>query len=142
MNATTNPEIRPGTAFLWLGLVSIAAAGGALAVGYLPTRTLAGPAGVSAMFLGMGIALVAALAGLVPPLLFVQRPPREQLTAVLTGMAIRFILTLGLLIAVMLAGQVHRVSAALWVAIGYVVLLAVDTIGVARLTRRGARSSS
>lgn len=142
MSATSDLSLPPASAYLRLALISAAAAVAAVLVGYLPTQRLAGPDGVGAMLLGVGIALLAALAGLVPPLLALRHGPRERLNGVLTGMAIRFMLTLALLLAALLSGRLPKMALALWVAIGYLVLLAVDTAGVLWLMKRAERAST
>jgi hypothetical protein len=139
---TNTIEFRPASAFVRLALLSATVAVVVAAVGYIPTRALAGPGGIRAMGVGVGIALLAALAGLVPPLLALRHGPRERLNGLLAGMAIRFILLLALLLATVLSGLLDKVPLALWAAIGYIILLAVDTAGVARLTRRVARTST
>ena len=80
--------------------------------------------------------------GLVPPLLTLRQGSRERLNGVLTGMAIRFMLTLALLLAALLSGRLPKLVLALWVAIGYLVLLAVDTAGVIWLLKRAERAST
>lgn len=139
---TDTADFRPGAAFTRLALLSLVATVVVAAIGYLPTRAMAGPGGVHAMAAGVGIALLAALAGLVPPLLSIRHGPRERLNGLLAGMAVRFVLLLALLLATMLSGLLDRVPLALWAAIGYIILLAVDTAGLAWLTKRMSRTSS
>ena len=141
MTQTNQPDHRPGRILARLGSISVAVAAAALAIGYWPTRALAGPTGIGAMFVGVGVALVSALAGLIPPLLMLRHGPRERLSGMLTGMLIRFVLTLSLLLAGLLSGRLAQVPLAVWVVAGYLALLAVDTAGLAWVMRRSARTS-
>ena len=134
-------ELRPATAFGRLATLSVAAIAGATAIAYFPVRTLAGPAGPAALCLGAGIALVAALAGLVPPALTLRLEARQRLQGLLAGMALRFVLACGLLLAALLSRVAPPVTLALATGVGYIVLLAVDTVGVAWLMRRDVRKS-
>ena len=140
MTTSNQTDVHHAVAFAWLALLSLAGSAAVVALGYWPTRALAGYAGVGAMCVGVGLALLAALAGLVPALLTFGRDPRWRLGGLLTGMAIRFILTLGLLITALLSGWLPKVPLALWAVIGYLVLLIIDTVGIARLSSRCART--
>jgi len=112
-----------------------------LALGYLPTWTVCGPDGLVGLGAGVGIALLAALAGLVPSIAALRRPPPERLTGMLMGMAIRFVLTIGLLLAALFSGLHAKAALVLWAGIGYVVLVGTDTAGIVWLTKRCARTS-
>ena len=112
-----------------------------LALGYLPTRTVCGPDGLSGMGAGIGISLLSALAGLIPCIAALRRPPPERLTGMLLGMAIRFVLTIGLLLAALFSGLHAKAALVLWAGIGYVVLVGTDTAGIVWLTKRRARTS-
>lgn len=135
-------EIKPLGAFGRLALLSLGVALATALVGYLPTRALGGPDALSALLIGLGIALFATLAGLVPQVLTLSREPRERQAGVLAGTVVRFLLTLGLLLPALLTGITARVALALWTAIGYIVLLAVDVAGLLWLMKRSARSPS
>lgn len=93
------------------------------------------------MGLGVAIALLAALAGLVPSVLMLGRGGQRQMNGMMMGMALRFIITLVLLLAALLSGWLPKLALALWVAIGYMVLLTVDTVGVMWLSKRCARAA-
>jgi len=140
-----NSDIRPTTAFVRLALWSGATVAAALAVGYLPTHKLAGAAGVAGMLWGLGIALLSALTGLVPAVLALRAGPQQRLKGALAGAAIRFVVMLALLLGCLLSGPSsppRRVALAIWAAIGYILLLAVDTVGVVWQAKRAARASS
>jgi len=100
-----------------------------------------GPA-VVAMAGGVGIALVAALAGLAPPIIWAAGSPRAPVTGVLIGMGLRFVLPLGLTLAALLSRMLPPVGLAVWVVIAYLVLMTIDTIGLVRLTRSNARANA
>lgn len=124
------------SAFLRLAVASFLAAGVAMLIGYVPTRALGGPAAVGAMGLGVAIALGASLAGLVPAVLTLRLAPRERVGGTLAAMVLRFVLVLGLLLAGVLSGVAPRLPLAVWTVLAYLVLLAVDTVGMAWLSRR------
>lgn len=113
-----------------------------VAVGYLPTRAMGGGPALVAMAVGLVIALVAALAGLAPPIIWAAGSPRAQVTGVLIGMGLRFVLTLGLTLAALLSRMLPPVGLAVWVVIAYLVLMTIDTIGLVRLTRSNARANA
>jgi hypothetical protein len=80
------------------------------------------------MWMALAIDVVASsLAGL--PITFARVHPRkEQLISVSLGsMALRMALVVLLALALVLAGTVHEKAFLLWVAIGYLVLLPIDT---------------
>jgi len=137
-----DPEIRFGRTAVRLALLSLLATALLIAVGYWPTRTLAGPGGLGGLLAGLSIALIGTLAGLVPPLLSLRRPATGHASAILAGMAVRFLLTLALLVAALLAAFCDRAALAVWTAIGYIVLLVIDVVGLAGLIKRSSRTSS
>jgi hypothetical protein len=140
---TTNraAEVRPAAAFARAALLTAGAAALLLLIGYFPTRALAGPDGPTAMALGIGTALLAALAGLLPPMLTLRLGTRERTGGALAGMAVRFVLMLGLLLAAMLSGAAQKLPLALWAAIGYIVFLAVDVAALIRLGKCAVEAS-
>jgi hypothetical protein len=138
-----NPgEFRPLAAYGRLAAFSTAGAVGGLAIGYVPTRVIGGEPALVGMVLGMSIALLAALAGLIPPIMSVARGPRAQVSGTLMGMALRFVVTLALLLAGVLSGLPGRVPLAIWVVIGYLLLVMIDTAGLVWLNRLHARTGS
>ena len=142
MTDTIDPEFRLRNAAFRLVLLSFGAGVLLVAVGYLPTRTLAGPDGVGGLLVGVGIALIGTLVGLVPPLLSFRHPDATHAGAILAGMVVRFLLTLALLVAALLAAFCDRAALAVWTAIGYIVLLVIDVVGLAGLIKRSSRTSS
>ena len=142
VTVTSSSEIGPAGAFVRLALWSVATVVGAATVGAWPTYALAGRAGLSGLLWGLGIALVSALVGLVPSVLVVRAEPPKQLRGMLTGALLRFLVMLALLLGSLLGDLAHRLGLALWAAIGYILLLGVDTAGVIWLTKRVTRTSA
>jgi hypothetical protein len=142
VNLSDPTRFRPLAAYGRLAALSLAGAVGALAIGYLPTRAIGGEPALTGMLLGMGIALLAALAGLIPPIMSVPRGPRAQVSGTFIGMGVRFILTLALLLAGVLSGLPGRVPLAIWVVIGYLLLVMIDTAGLVWLNKFSARTGS
>ena len=95
------------------------------AIGYLPTRSVAGESGVAAMLLACGVSLVGSAVGAVP--IAMARNAREGLKRFIASMALR------LLVVAVLAGVAYwildpeRVPFLLWLAISYLALLVADT---------------
>jgi hypothetical protein len=116
---------------------------GALAVaallGAFPTFRVAGPAGLTAMGLGCGIALLAAIAGVIPPLMIYSEPTRRPV-GLLLGTAFRSLVLLVLLLAAIFSGLVPTVPLVVWAGIAYAILLIVDTTALVRFEKRAAEA--
>lgn len=119
-----------------LALLSVVTAAAALAIGYWPTRSIGGPESVPAMAAGIAVALIASLAGLVPPLLVRGMGAKDRALGLLAGTGVRFVMLLALLLVALLGTDWPKRPLALWAVIAYLALLAVDTIGLARWGRR------
>jgi len=132
MTATNDADIRLGEASARLILMSFATAVVLAVAGYWPTRALVGPGGAGAMLLGIGLALLATLAGLLPVLWSLRLPPSKRAGGLLTGMAVRFVLVLGLLLTVLLSCVEQKLALAVWTVIGHVALVVVDMFGILR----------
>ncbi len=113
-------------------LLSVAITTALGAAGYWPTSVLAGPGGAKAMCLGLGLALLASVAGLLPAAWTLRLPPSKHASGLLLGMAIRFLLVLGLLLAALLSGIEQKLTLALWAVIGHLTLLVVGILGLPR----------
>jgi hypothetical protein len=137
---TTDPQ--PLGTLVRIALLSVATAVGAAAIGYFPTQAASGTPGLAAMAVGLAIAWCGLLAGLVPWILALHSGPRQQLGGMLAGMAVRFLLTLALLLAALLSCFWPRLPLAVWTGIGYILLLAVETAALARYAKRAARTRS
>jgi len=113
----------------YLRFLALAGAAAALlaVVGYLPTRNLAGAPGVTAMLVACALCwLASAVAGL--PVALGERDGRPPVAMVLGASLVRFVAVLGLTLAVVLSGLVERTPLLVWTALGYLVLLVVDTL--------------
>ena len=140
---TTQPtpaNLRPTAAFPRIALVSAATAIALALVGYWPTVSLAGSAGVIAMLVGIGVSLVGGWAGSLPTIAYLRKPIREHLNGILLGLVVRFGVTLALALAVWLGGSFERFALLLWVAIAQLVILLVDVLGLVGLLKRAARN--
>ncbi|HWM93617.1 MAG TPA: hypothetical protein VN493_22865 [Thermoanaerobaculia bacterium] len=103
-------------------------------VGALPTRRMGGEEAIPAMIAGCVIGALASAAGGIPVALgrTARRnapagDPAQKLKAMMLAMALRLVVVVALGAAASLSGEFERVPLLLWIAIGYVALLAVDT---------------
>ena len=101
-------------------------------VGALPTRRLGGEEAIPAMIAGCVIGVLASAAGGIPIALGrrtveTAADPAEKLKVMMLSMALRLVAVVALGAAASLSGEFERVPLLLWIAIGYVALLAVDT---------------
>lgn len=118
------------------------------AVGYLPTRNLAGEPGVAAMVLALALCWAASAFGGVPVLLAEaalaapapgdRAEPKLPVVVALGSMLVRLIAVLGFGLAAAFAGLVPQKPLLLWIAIGYLALLGVDTWYVLATARGSA----
>ena len=115
------------------GLVAVAVAGG---VGAYPTWRLAGPEGLMAAAVGCGIAWLASVVGFIPGCVLMDRSPADAAKGFLAGSAIRFGAVVLFAAPVVVAGPLRRTPLLLWTGIAYMVVLAVDTVLVARLLKQ------
>jgi hypothetical protein len=100
--------------------------GALCAVGYLPTRRLAGEDGVVAMAAGCGISLVAAaLAGLLLTAVAAETPQARMQRGFL-AMVVRLGVVTALGVAAALSGVFARAPLLFWMATAYVVLLPLE----------------
>jgi uncharacterized membrane protein len=141
MKMVPESDLRPVSAAWRLALLCLLAVLVISAVGYAPTRALAGDTGVWSMFVGMGIALAAGLAGLLPPVVAQRRAPHHRKVGVVTRLGNSVKLTLTLLILALFFGQVSKIALATWTAIGYLAMVAVDTAGVTWMLKRAKRTA-
>lgn len=112
---------------VWAAVVAAVAA----AVGWWPTRRLAGEGALPAMLVGCAVSLIASAVGAIPVALSRQAAavptPAARLQAMLASMGLRFGVVLALGVAASLLGGLARGPLLIWIAIGYLALLAVDT---------------
>ncbi len=99
---------------------------GLCAVGWLPTRRLAGPQAVSAMIAGCAISLLsAALAGCLLTAVPADTPQVRMQRSFL-AMIVRLVAVLVLGIAAALSGEFARAPLLFWLATAYVALLPIE----------------
>jgi hypothetical protein len=99
-------------------------------VGALPTRRLGGDEAIPAMIAGCAIGILASAAGGIPIARgrrTAETDPAEKLKVMMLSMALRLVVVVALGAAASLSGEFERVPLLLWIALGYVTLLAVDT---------------
>lgn len=133
------PNPPKGSAYLRLAALGAGVALAAAALGYLPAERIAGPGAGLAWAGGVGLALLATCAGLVPPVLSLRLPAAQRVSGTLAGMVVRFVVLLALLLAALLSGLPQRAPLALGAALGYIVLLAIETAALVRLSDVGDR---
>jgi hypothetical protein len=97
-------------------------------LGYAPTRRLGGEGALPAMIAGCVIGVVASAVGALP-VLNARRAGRAglPLQGMLAAMALRFVTALVLGLAVGLAGWFAARPLVIWIALGYVAQLALET---------------
>ena len=142
MNDTKTSDRGAGRGLAWTAIAVVL--GGCLvaAVGYAPTGARGGPDAVRAMVVGVGVSIVACLLGLVPVVLKRRGDHVAMSRAMMTGMTLRLMATILMVVALTLSGGIAVRPLLLWVAISYVLLLAVDVIGVATHLRRRTRNTN
>ena len=106
--------------------LALAATACLAAIGYLPTRRLAGDAAVSAMFAGCGISLMAAAVAGVVVVLVDGATPMARIQRWFLAMTVRVAIVLVLAVAAALTGVFARTPLLFWVAAAYVVLLPLE----------------
>lgn len=115
-------------------LIGVAAA--IVLIGYAATIERGGREGIRAMWLAVGVNVLASTLAALPITIARIRPRRERLIAVLMGsLALRLALVAVLATAVVLTGRLDRRPFLLWVALAYLALLPVDTLYARRHTR-------
>jgi len=114
---------RPYLRFLGLALALVVAL---CAVGYLPTRRLAGPDALASMVAGCGISLLAAaLAGWLLTAVGAATPEARMQRGFL-AMVVRLAVVIVLGLAATLSGEFARAPLLFWMATAYVVLLPLE----------------
>jgi hypothetical protein len=129
----------PARAAAGLSVAALGALAAAAAIGYLPTVARAGTAARPAMLAGCLVAALGAAVGALPVLRAVAAgsDARPQATA-LWAMGLRFATTLGVAGVVWASDLVATKPLLAWVAIGYLVLLVVETRWTLRWLPAGA----
>ena len=138
MARTENSEFKPLRSLGRMALLSTGVAVALAAAGYWPTKVQASPEGVPAMFVALAICVLGGWCGLLPTLLYLDRPPREIPNGVMLGLAVRFVVTLGLALAATLTRAFATAPLLIWVGTAQLVILMVDVIGLVRLLKDAA----
>lgn len=141
MPASGQRTLSPLTSYVRMAGLTALAAALLVAIGYAPTRAAAGDAGVAAMLVGAGAALLGGLVGLLPPALFSGRGFAHYANGVLLGMALRMLLTLALALGLRLANHWPAAPLLLWVGLTYVAILVVEGILLLQLKNRIAEGA-
>ncbi|MCB9851146.1 MAG: hypothetical protein H6817_10640 [Phycisphaerales bacterium] len=117
----------------YLRVVLLSVVLGALiaAIGFLPTRRIAGDAGLTAMLAGCAIAVLAGWGG---GLVACQTggTAADRVNRMLGATALRLVVAAGLAVAAALSGMFAIKPLLLWVAIAYMVTLAGETVLIVR----------
>ena len=132
----------PAAAFLRIALLAGVTACTLVLVGYWPTAAQAGPAGVRAMLVAVAIALAGAWAGSVPTVAYLSKPAQQHMTGILLGLSVRFVVTIGLTLAIWMSNAFPERPLLLWVGIAQFVILGVDVYGLRSLLRRTVKEAS
>lgn len=98
------------------------------AVGFLPTRRLAGEGGFPAMLVGGMLAFAASAVGTLPLVFKRGRPPVDKVGAVLGSIALRLGVVLVLSVAAVLSGLLDTKPFLAWVIVSHLGLLVADTL--------------
>lgn len=140
-DAVTAPTAGYSPALAAVRLMSISTIAALVlgAAGYVPTKAVVGAEALPALIAGIAIALVGAWAGVIPVCLVLKREPKEHPIGIMLGTALRFLLTLGLAVGVVLTKLVPLKATIVWVAIAQLVLLAVDTINMLAVVKAATR---
>jgi hypothetical protein len=111
---------------------------GLAAIGYAPTRRLAGEIGLAAMFAGIAVSVAASVAGTVP-LLLATAEKRAQ--AALLSMLVRFLVAAALAAAVALGSGLPVKPLLIWLGASYAALLPLDATFAARWSHAGGEET-
>jgi hypothetical protein len=121
------PRPRPSVEVLrFLGWAVIVAVVSAL-LGYAPTLRLGGAGALPAMFAGCAIGLVASAVGALPAALSRRKVQAAPLQGMLAAMGLRLATVVVLGVSVGLSGWFESRALLIWIALGYIGQLALDT---------------
>lgn len=119
------------TVFSLLGAVVLAGA-----IGYGPTQSRWGEAGVRSMTAIGVICAIAAFIGALPMAVVARRWPVHIGQAALAGTGIRLLVTAGLGLSYQTLAKPHLASFLFWAVVFYMLLLAIETIFAVSFVRR------
>jgi hypothetical protein len=123
-------------------LLIVAAAGVVAALGYLPTKRVAGAEGVTAMLAGCAITMIASAIGVIPIAGAAGRPSRVTPQVIMVATSVRLVGVLVLAVAAALSGLFERGPLLIWVAVSYLAQLAVDTWSAANVLKNKGTEGS
>lgn len=129
---TAQPH-RSANDFARLAVLSVAVALALSALGWFPTRRVAGSDAWLPMLAGIGVSLIASLVAAIPLAGVSRKPARERHTVTLMAMALRMAVTMALLLSIVFGSEIARKPFVLWAGISYLALLAVETAATVRL---------
>lgn len=113
--------------YLRLALLVLLVAGCLAGIGYIPTKRLAGEAGLVGMLAGCAASVVASLAAGIVAVQGGGTDPGTRMKIALASMLVRFTAALVLALALALSGYFELAPLLIWMAISYMALLVVDT---------------
>lgn len=116
---------RSGRYARFLGL-AVAIVLGLGALGWLPTRRLAGPGAVAAMFAGCGISLLSAASAGWLLIVVGGETPEARLQRGFLAMVVRLAVVVVLGAAAALSGELARQPLLFWIGVAYVALLPLE----------------
>lgn len=97
------------------------------AIGYAPTLSNWGAAGIRSMMVVGLTCLVASVAALIPVIIVAPRWPNQLGPAILAGSGVRLFVTIAVLACYQLLAHPHMSSFLFWATVFYLVVLAIDT---------------
>jgi len=106
----------------WAAGIAVAAG----AIGWWPTRRLAGDDGIPALIAGCLIGFLSSALGGLPIALIRDRSPASRMVASMGAMGVRLLAVAVLGAVAVLSGWFARVPLLLWIAVSYAALLGVD----------------
>jgi hypothetical protein len=129
--------------FLRFAVILLATTGLLAVIGWLPTLRLGGEPAIRAMGVALGICLLASLLGALPlALVGDAAEPHQRATAILAALGIRLFVALLLAVAAVYSGWFATKALLIWLVIGYLALMVIDTMHALQAQRAGALGTS
>jgi hypothetical protein len=116
-------------------LQTVAVCTAVLLVGYVPTSRMAGASSLGSMLAAGAVGLASSWIGAAPMILSRGSGAAAGANRMLMSMAVRMLVAIVLVLAIVLGTEVHRAVFLIWVAILYMALLIVDTRFALHATR-------
>lgn len=121
------PVQSPAAEYKRFLVYAVAVGAGLVVLGYAPTRRLGGEEALPAMIAGCVIGIIASAVGALPVFLARRSGRWSPLQGMLTSMGLRFITVLALGLSAGLSGWFESRPLLIWIALGYVAQLPLDT---------------